>query len=321
MNSFVMLGPVLLAGLVGAVVAVLLAHRAGIAAPGLASGHPGTGGSGGGPGTGVVAAVAGAIGAVGAAVLLERTPGVAAGVPLVLAPVAFALTHTGVLALVELTRPRATDGCSAPIGATSGPGGAPAPPGTGVARGPAPAVALHRLLVLAAGSTAAVAVTGVLTAAADGRSVVRQISAGGGAGGTALLTADPYPGEVFAVPALAGTAAVLAAVVLVLRAVSARTGAGAGRSPAHLASSHRVLRGATAGLLVLAGVLWAQAGLAVQSLADGPGSIALVSGASAVLLLVAVAHALATAAVLCLPSPGMIAAVRPASHSSSGLAW
>lgn len=302
MNPFVMLGPVLLAALLGAVVAALLAHRPSAAAP-----ASGTDRRDGGPGTGVVAGVAGLAGAVGAALLLERTAGIEPGVGLLLAPVAFALTHTGVLALVELTQPGA--------GSSPAPAAGAGPRGAGAARGPAPAVALHRLLVLAAASTTAVAGTGVVTATADGRSVERSVPAGDT--GTALVTAAPYPGAVFAVPALVGTAAVLVCVVLVLRATAARTG----RSPVRGASSHRVLRGATAGLLVLAGGLWAQAGLAVQDLADGPGSIALVSAASAVLLLVAVAHALATAAVLCMPAPGMIAAVRPATRSGSAVVW
>lgn len=207
--------------------------------------------------TGAAAVVCGlgAAVAVGASDLLRP---LGSGVPELAVPLAFAVVHTAVVLAGEATWPR-------PRGAVRRAALTPrAPAGVAPRR-------LHRLLLAAAATTAGAAAVGWATADGSGRavSVLTRDEAGQVVGGAG---AGPYPGVVFALPALVGTALVVVLVELGLRLVAQRA-AVAGADPAderalRRASAHRLLRGACAGQLALLGGLLAFGGTAVRSAAS-----------------------------------------------------
>ncbi len=118
-----------------------------------------------------------------------------------------------------------------------------------------------------------VAVLGWTTASADGRSVAGPVTElPDGLGSVGPSVAGPYPGSVFAVPVLVGTAVLLVLVALALRTALARAavpGDEAAEAVLRAASVHRVLRGAAAGLLVELGGLLGTGCLALRSIAHG----------------------------------------------------
>jgi len=152
----------------------------------------------------------------------------------------------------------------------------------------------RRLLQTSAAAVVVVSALGWATADDGGRSVTVGRPGAQGAGAVAG-TAGPYPGGVFAAPALVGAVVVVALVVVGLRLVASRPpvdGAStADDAVLRRASAHRLLRGASTGLLATAGGLLAYGGLALRSAAQPVLSTAPDAGGSPLL---ATAGAVAT---------------------------
>jgi len=251
-------------------------------------------------------ALAVAVGLAGAwaAPRAARSLDLASGVGLLAVPFVFALAHTAVVLAGELTWPR-------PRGAVRSAALTARAPSTVAPRG------MHRLFRASALLVAVVCALGWLTADPSGRRI--SSTAVGPDGGPAWGgSSGPYPGSVFAVPALVGLAALVLATELGLRLVASRP-AVAGADPAaeavlRRASAHRLVRGASAGALATAGGLLVFGGGAVRGLYSGswggvvgqeqlwghePALVAVGTGASALGL----GCGLAALVVLCLPAP------------------
>ncbi|SDG25756.1 hypothetical protein SAMN05660324_2140 [Klenkia brasiliensis] len=265
-----------------------------------------------GTGAGGLAVLAGLAAAV-AVGLTDPAARLGSGVSAALTPLAFAAVHTGVLWVGESAWPR-------PRGAVRTASLLPR-------RFPAEARRVRRLLVGAAVGLVAVAAAGWATSAPGGRAVAGPVTAlPDGLGAVGPSVAGPYPGPVFAVPALAGTAVVLVLVVLALRTALARPAVpGPAEAVLRAASVHRVLRGAAAGLLVELGGLLVVGCLALRSIARGAevavDTRVLDVGGDPVLQVLATAGAalggstvLAGLALLLLPAPRL----RPAPPTPSG---
>jgi len=228
----------------------------------------------------------------------------ASGVGLLAVPLIFALAHTAVVLAGELTWPR-------PRGAVRSAALAARAPSTVAPRG------LRRLWRTSAALVAVVCAVGWLTADPSGRAIGSTVVGPDGQpvwGGSA----GPYPGWVFAAPALVGLLALVVAVEGGLRLVAARA-AVAGADPAaeaalRRASAHRLLRGASSGALGTAGGLLVFGGGAVRGVYSGswggvvgqeqlwghePALVAVGTGAT----VLGLACGLAALAVLCLPAP------------------
>lgn len=174
----------------------------------------------------------------------------------------------------------------------------------------------RRLLRACAAAVVLVSALGWATADDGGRSVTVGPRGALGAG-AASSTAGPYPGGVFAVPALVGALVVVALVVVGLRLVASRPAvdgaSGADDAVLRRASAHRLLRGASTGLLAAAGGMLAYGGLALRSAAQpvlgsgpdpgGSSLLATAGAAAAVLGVLAVVGALVVAH-LPAPRPG-----------------
>jgi hypothetical protein len=210
------------------------------------------------------------------------------GRELMLVPLAFGIAHTVVLTVGELSWPR-------PAGQVRR--------ARLVRRGPLDAAPPR--LVRAAGGGLALAVltvvVGALVADDDGRGISRS-------GELWARSSGPFPGWFYGGPALAGLVllAALAGAALWVVATRAAVVTVDDRIEAALrrASAHRVLRGATASVLLLAGGLLGVAGTTAHTLGSGPTPSLLgpVGVAVAVLGLACVA---AGFVVLCLRAPGV----------------
>lgn len=211
-----------------------------------------------GAGAGGLAVLAG-VAAAAAVALTDPAARLGSGVSAVLVPLVFAAVHTGVLWVGESAWPR--------------PRGAVRTASLVRRRFPAEGRRVRRVLAGAAGGAGVVAVLGWATAASDGRSVAGPVTVlPDGLGSVGPSVAGPYPGSVFAVPALVGTAVVLVLVALALRTALARAavpGDEAAEAVLRAASVHRVLRCAASGLLVELGGLLAFGCLALRSVAHG----------------------------------------------------
>ncbi|WP_091560106.1 hypothetical protein [Klenkia taihuensis] len=209
-----------------------------------------------GTGAGGLAVLAG-VAAAAAVGLTDTAAGLGSGVSAALVPLVFAAVHTGVLWVGESAWPRQR--------------GAVRTASLVRRRFPAAALRVRRVLVGAATGVVLVAAVGWATAAADGRTLAGPVTVlpdGLGPAGPAVV--GPYPGSVFAVPVLAGTAVVLLLVALALRTALVRPavpGDDGAEAVLRAASVHRVLRGAAAGLLVELGALLVVVGGAVRSVA------------------------------------------------------
>lgn len=196
---------------------------------------------------GVTAAVAVGLGGSAA----PWTPGVS----LVLAPLVFGCVHAAVLGLGEHLWPR-------PRGDVR----------TAVAtRRTLPAGSRWLLRALGA-VTLLVVVTcavGWTTAGGDGRSLTVALETPVGLdGAVGPSTTGPYPGVVFVLPALIGTASLLLLTALALRAALQRSAVPGGQDDEltlRHASVHRVLRGSTVALLALLAGLWVVGGAALHT--------------------------------------------------------
>lgn len=206
-------------------------------------------------GIAVLAGVAAAV-AVG---LADPAAPLGPGVSAALAPLVFAVVHTAVLGVGESAWPR--------------PRGALRTASLTPRRFPDRLRRWQVVLLLAAAGVVLAALTGWSTAAPDGRTVTGSpVVLPGGLASLGPPRAGPYPGSVFAVPVLIGTAVLLVVVALAVRTALVRAavpGGGAAEAVLRAASVHRVLRGAVAGLLVELGGLLAFGALAVRSIAHG----------------------------------------------------
>jgi hypothetical protein len=270
--------------------------------------------------TGAVAVVSGVVAAALTAVLgpLEQ---LGSGVTALAVPAVYATTHTLVLLAGEAGWPRPRGPVrSADLTART------------AAQVSSPR--WRRLLWSAAAAVALVCVLGWVTADADGRSVTVG-PRGPLPEGATSSTASPYPGAVFAVPALVAAALLVVLVVLGLRLVASRPAVdGAARGDEAVlrrASAHRLLRGACTGLLATAGGMLAFGGAALHSAAQPvlggvQGDVAL-SGGSPVLsatgsscLVLGVLLVVAALVVAHLPAPRLGGARSQAAPSARGSA-
>ncbi|WP_369135900.1 hypothetical protein [Modestobacter sp. I12A-02662] len=210
------------------------------------------------------------------------------GRELVLVPLAFGIAHTVVLTVGELTWPR-------PAGQVRR--------ARLVHRGPLDAAPawLVRVGGAAVGLAVLTVVAAALVADDDGRGISRS-------GELWARSSGPFPGWFYGGPALAGLALLIALAGAALRVVATRAAVVTAddRIEAALrrASAHRVLRGATAAVLLLTGGLLGVAGTAAHSLGSGPTPSPLgpVGAAVAVLGLACVT---AGSVVLCRRAPGV----------------
>ncbi|SDP33370.1 hypothetical protein SAMN05660199_03644 [Klenkia soli] len=191
--------------------------------------------------------------------LADPAAGLGPGVSVALAPLAFAAVHTAVLWVAESAWPR-------PRGAVRTASLAPR-------RFPVPARRMRAVLVLSVAGAAGVAVTGMATAAPDGRSIAGAVHVlPDGLGSVGPSAAGPYPGAVYAAPVLVGLVLLVVLVVLAVRTALTRAavpGDGSAEVVLRAASVHRILRGASAGVLVELGGLLAFGSLALRSVAHG----------------------------------------------------
>jgi hypothetical protein len=191
---------------------------------------------------------------VGTTRLDDGGPG-SLGVTALLVPIAFGVVHTAVLGVAELTWPR--------------------PEGT-VRRARLERRGLldaaPRWLVrttVAAAATAATTITlGAVLAAPDGRSILVRTS-------SVVATASPFPGLFYGRPAALGllllTAVTAGALWIVATRPAVATEDERVETALRRASVHRVLRGAAAATLVVAGGLLGAAGSAVWSVSTSTG--------------------------------------------------
>jgi hypothetical protein len=204
-----------------------------------------------------------------------------AGDALTLAPLAYALAHTLVVLIGELTWPR-------PAGAVRRARLAP--------RG-LTAVAPRRLLRTCLAATAVlvtVLVVGAVLADPDGRRISHR-------DGPYLRGASPWPGWHYGRPVLVELGLLLVvlagALWVVVNRPAVMTDDDRVEEALRRTSAHRVLRGATAGILLTAGGVIAAAGSAAGSVHLLPSALGLG------VLLLGYAAALAGVVVLCLPAP------------------
>jgi hypothetical protein len=238
--------------------------------------------------TSAAALVLGAAAGVGVATLGvgNNAPG-GLGVTVLMVPIAFALVHTAVVAAGELTWPRPDGEVRRARLARRGPFDA----------------APRRLVTVAGAATALAALTlttGALTADATGRGFTWSSGEGEGA---VSATATPFPGLFYGAPTALGLLLLAGAVLAALRVVADRPAVATEdeRTEAALrrASAHRVLRAATAAVLVDTGGLLSIGGMAARV---HPGPVAAAGVGAAVLGGLAV---LAGVAVACTRAPGL----------------
>ncbi|WP_346620622.1 hypothetical protein [Blastococcus montanus] len=210
------------------------------------------------------------------------------GITVLLVPVAFAVVHTLVLLLGELTWPR-------PVGEVRH---------ARLARRGTFDTAPRWLLRSAAGAAVgflAVVTVGALAADPDGRSFSYLRGTGMGAGDLGQ-TASPFPGWFYGRPAVLGLVVAGVVTLVALHVVATRPAVVTRdeRIEAALrrASAHRVLRGATAALLVDTGGLLFIAGTAMPDI--GPAAFDWLEGGA---MAIGVLSMLAGAAVAFSPAP------------------
>ena len=223
------------------------------------------------------------------------------GVTALLVPIAFGVVHTAVLAVAELTWPR-------PEGAVRR---------ARLARRGLLDAAPRWLVRTAAVAVAAAVVTlagGALLAGPDGRSFVIE-------GPSYSATASPFAGPAYGRPAALGLLLLAALTVGALWVMANRpavvTADDRIEAALRRASAHRVLRGAVAVTLVVAGGLLAVSGMTARSAAMGVAETAegnglpvvtaatLLPWAGGALALAGFAALLAAAVVLCVRAPGV----------------
>lgn len=241
--------------------------------------------------TSAAALVLGAAAAAWVAVVdLGNTSPGGQGTTVLLVPITFALVHTGVLAVGESTWPRPAGEVRRARLVRRGLLDA-APPW--LVRATAGAVALAVVTV----------VLGAVLAAPDGRSYTRTFPGNGDGTGLLTATASPFPGLFYGGPTVIGLLLLAAAVLGTLWVVADRPAVATqdDRIEAALrrASAHRVLRAATAAVLVDTGGLLAIGGMAMRVSA---GPLLWTGVAVAVLGLVTM---LAGVAVACVRAPAV----------------
>ena len=247
--------------------------------------------------TATAAVTLGLVAAIGTATseaLRSGRPG-QLGVAVVLAPVAYAVVHTAVLAIGELTWPR-------PIGDVRR---------ARLARRGVLDAAPRRLLMPAAvvtGVAALVIVAGGLLADPDGRTFTYTLGDGGV--GTVSQSASPFPGWFYGRPAGLGLLVVVGLALVTLWLVANRpavvTADDRIEGALRRASAHRVLRGALAALLIDTGGLLFIAGSALPDI--GPAWADLLAPA---LMVIGALTVLSAAVVGCLPAPRVPADLPP----------
>jgi hypothetical protein len=217
------------------------------------------------------------------------------GVTVLLAPVVYAVVHTAVLAVGELTWPR-------PAGDVRR---------ARLARRGLWDSAPRRLLVPAAVALAVVTVVlavGGLLAGPDGRSLTYTVGDGGA--GTVSQTGSPFPGWFYGRPAATGLLVVVVLAVAALWLVATRpavvTRDARIEEALRRASAHRVLQGALAALLLDAGGLLFVSGTAMPDI--GP---AWLDAVAAGLVTAGALTALSAPVVAFLPAPRVPAGAPP----------
>jgi hypothetical protein len=215
----------------------------------------------------------------------DVAPG-ALGVTALLVPIAFGVTHTVVLAVGELSWPR-------PEG--------PVRRARLVRRGPLDAAPRWLVRVTGGAGLAAVATIaiGAVLAAPDGRSIAYTSP-----DGLSESAASPFPGLVYGRPAALGLLvlglAVTGALWIVAQRAAVATDDERIEAALRRASAHRVLRGAAATVLVVAGGLLAVGGLAASHVLPG-----LLSVVATCLTFLGGAGMLAGVVVGCIRAPGV----------------
>ena len=203
--------------------------------------------------TSVLALGAGLVAGV-AMVFADTAELLGSGVGFALAPLAFGLVHTAVLGVGEQLWPR-------PRGVVRRASLVPR-------RFPSSVRWLRNACSAVAGLVVATCVAGWVTAGPDGRSITTVPQSPPGMDGlVGPSTSGPYPGFVFALPALIGTALVMLLTGLTVQAAMTRPAVPADTTTETVlrsASVHRVLRGSTAALLLLLGGLWFVAGTTLR---------------------------------------------------------
>ncbi|NEK87409.1 hypothetical protein GCU60_16845 [Blastococcus saxobsidens] len=239
--------------------------------------------------TAATARTLGLVAAVGTAVTGAFSDGRAgaAGLTVLLVPVVYAVVHTVVLAVGELTWPR-------PAGDVRR---------AGLVRRGLLDAAPRRLLRPAVGAAAVAAlvlVAGGLLGGPDGRSFTYTV--GNGGEGTLSQSASPFPGWFYGLPTAAGLSVVAALAVAALWVVATRpavvTDDARIEQALRRASAHRVLQGALAALLFDTGGLLFVSGTAMPDI--GP---AWLGALAVVLMVVGAAMVLASAVAAFLPAP------------------
>jgi hypothetical protein len=216
-------------------------------------------------------------------------------------PIAFGVVHTAVLGVAELTWPR-------PKGVVRR--------ARLVRRGLLDAVPrwLVRTATVAGAAAVVTLAGGALVAGPDGRSLTVE-------GPSSAATASPFAGPVYGRPAALGLLLLAALAVGALWVVANRPAVVTADDRIEAAmrrtSAHRVLRGAVATTLLVAGGVLAVSGLAARSAASGAAETATANGlpvvgaatvlpwAGAALALAGAAALLAAAVVLCVRAPGV----------------
>ena len=226
---------------------------------------------------------------VGVVDLGNTSPG-GQGTTVLLVPITFALVHTVVLAVGESTWPRpAGDVRRARL----------------VRRGLLDAAPrwLVRTTAGAIGLAVVTVVLGAVLAAPDGRSYTQTFPSNGDGTGLLAATASPFPGLLYGGPTAIGLLVLAGAALSTLWVVADRPAVATQddciEAALRRASAHRVLRAATAAILVDTGGLLAIGGMAMRV---SPGPLLWTGVAVAVLGLVTM---LAGVAVACVRAPAV----------------
>ncbi|CCG02970.1 hypothetical protein [Blastococcus saxobsidens] len=198
-------------------------------------------------------------GVAGVAVALGDLAGrLGSGVSIALAPLVFGVVHTAVLGVGEKLWPR--------------PRGAVRTAGLTPRRFPSSVRWLRTIYGSVVLVVVATCAAGWSTAGADGRSFTTTPPSPPGLDVVVgPSTTGPYPGDVFALPALIGTGLLVLLTWLTVQAALNRSAVPADEASERTlrgASIHRVLRGSTSALLLLLAGLWFVAGAALHTAAQ-----------------------------------------------------